>query len=463
VRTAGALANALAVLAGGDASAAQAGLDRPLLAGRTADEIMDAVVEAVRPIDGTQDAEAERASMRDAMTDLLTVHPDADLLNLDPDQRSLVVERFAASDVFLTTDQWQLRFLPGGLRVPAPSGAKRPASDSVMLLSGGLDSLIGGIDLAAAGRRPFAVSQTVRGDAQKQNDFAAIIGGGLRHIQLNHNVQVPGASEDSQRGRSLVFIAFGVAVATALAAYARGETVPLFICENGFIAMNAPLTGIRLGSLSTRTAHPEYLGELQQVLDAAGLRVRLFNPYAAMTKGEMLIGCGDQPLLGRLASVSTSCGRFQRFNYRHCGRCVPCQVRRAAFLRWGHADATTYVYEPLGKDDAEHAQFDDVRAVALANAQVRSDGFDQWLGAALAAKRRAVASCRFTVGGRRPRYWMGFNDFLEPGRRFSIGFLELHASWSGPLPRDAGSALAPPCSQAPKAGPWLRPCRGTGC
>jgi len=322
---------------------------------------------------------------RDNSPDGWTREIELDIAVQDPAFWSTQARALAGALGFLTTDRWQLRFLPGGLRVPPPTGAKRPASDSVMLLSGGLDSLIGGIDLAAAGRRPFAVSQTVRGDAQKQIDFAAIIGGGLRHIQLNHNVQVPGAAEDSQRGRSLVFIAFAVAVATALAAYARGETVPLFICENGFIAMNAPLTGIRLGSLSTRTAHPEYLGELQDVLDAAGLRIHLFNPYAAMTKGEMLIGCRDQSLLGRLASMSTSCGRFQRFNYRHCGRCVPCQVRRAAFLRWGHADATTYVYEPLGKDDAEHAQFDDVRAVAMANAQVRSDGFDRWLGAALAS------------------------------------------------------------------------------
>ncbi|WP_454719117.1 Qat anti-phage system QueC-like protein QatC [Caulobacter segnis] len=322
---------------------------------------------------------------RDPSPDGWTREIELDIAVQDPGFWSTQAEPLAGTLGFLTTDRWRLRFLPGGMRYTPPSGAKRPASDSVMLLSGGLDSLVGGIDLAAAGRRPFAVSQTVRGDAEKQVDFAAIIGGGLRHIQLNHNVQVPGAPEDSQRGRSLVFIAFGVAIATALAAYARGESVPLFVCENGFIAMNAPLTGIRLGSLSTRTAHPEYLGRLQQILNAADLRVQLFNPYATLTKGEMLANCADQNLLGHLAAVSTSCGRFQRFNYHHCGRCVPCQVRRAAFLRWGRADATSYVFDPLGKDDADHARFDDVRAVAMANAQVRSEGFDRWLGAALAS------------------------------------------------------------------------------
>jgi hypothetical protein len=61
---------------------------------------MDAVVEAVRPADGTQDAEAERASTRDALSELLTQFPDADLLSLSEKQRVLITERFVAIDVF---------------------------------------------------------------------------------------------------------------------------------------------------------------------------------------------------------------------------------------------------------------------------------------------------------------------------------------------------------------------------
>lgn len=322
---------------------------------------------------------------RDNSPDGWTREIELDIAVVDPTFWNTQARALEATLGFLTTDRWSIRFFPGGARIVPPSGAKRPANDSVMLLSGGLDSLIGGLDLAAAGRKPFAVSQTVRGDAEKQVDFAAMIGGGIRHIQMNHNVQVPGDVEDSQRGRSIVFIAFGVAVASGLAAHATGGHVPLFVCENGFIAMNAPLTGIRLGSLSTRTAHPEYLGRLQAILDSAGLRVQLINPYAAKTKGEMMAECAGQPRLDALASISTSCGRFQRFGYKHCGRCVPCQVRRAAFVRSGHTDTTSYVYGPLGRDDADHSGFDDVRAVAMAAAQVHSDGIDRWLGPVLAS------------------------------------------------------------------------------
>jgi 7-cyano-7-deazaguanine synthase in queuosine biosynthesis len=286
---------------------------------------------------------------------------------------------------FLTTDRWRVEFTQGALP-PTVEESIPPDEDCVVLLSGGLDSLVGAIDLVAAGKKPLAVSQVVRGDAEKQAEFAAALGGGLTHVQLNHNAQSPGAEENSQRARSFIFIAFGVLAATTLRRYLDGDAVPLYLCENGFIALNPPLTGTRLGSLSTRTAHPEFLGRVQGILDAAGLRVRIDNPYQAFTKGEMLRGCADQPLLRANAARSTSCGRFQRFNYTHCGRCIPCQVRRAAFLAWGVSDSTEYKYAVLGKKDEDHAKFDDVRSVAMALAQVQTAGLDNWTGSAVSSR-----------------------------------------------------------------------------
>jgi len=61
---------------------------------------MDAVGEAVRPVDGTQDTEAARASIREALSDLLTRFPNADLINLNDEQRVFAVERYVALDVF---------------------------------------------------------------------------------------------------------------------------------------------------------------------------------------------------------------------------------------------------------------------------------------------------------------------------------------------------------------------------
>jgi 7-cyano-7-deazaguanine synthase in queuosine biosynthesis len=281
-----------------------------------------------------------------------------------------------------------------------PSDPAPPDEDCVVLLSGGLDSLVGAIDLVAAGKRPFAVSQIVRGDAEKQEQFAQRIGGGLRHLSLNHNTRVPDPENPpSQRARSITFLAYGVLAATTLSRYQEGEHVTLYMCENGFISVNPPLTGTRLGSLSTRTTHPDFLRRVQQLVDAAGLRLKIENPYQYKTKGEMLAGCTDQSLLKAEAASSTSCGRYKRYGYRHCGRCVPCQVRRAAFLAWGVTDTTDYVFKDIGRDDEDYAGFDDVRSAAMAIGEVEMDGIDNWLGTTLSSvPREEVAPLKGVVG-----------------------------------------------------------------
>lgn len=293
---------------------------------------------------------------------------------------------------FLTTDTWKLAFVEGGYQ-PAQAEPAELKGDSVLLLSGGLDSLVGLIDLVSEGRHPVAMSKTVRGDKSNQADFARRVRN-VPHFALNPNPLVPGDREDSQRARSFVFIALATLVATALSTYATGPEVTMYLCENGFIAINPPLSANRVGSLSTRTAHPEYLRLLQQIMFAADLRVRIVNPYLRHTKGEMLKGCHDQKMLKQLAQQSTSCGRFQRYGYTQCGRCVPCQVRRAALVAWQGADRTGYYYEDFERDSL--FAYDDVRAVAMAIAQVQSEGLDSWIGSALAnipsADRQGIRS-----------------------------------------------------------------------
>jgi hypothetical protein len=97
--TAGVLYGALSGVAGGQAAAPRSPLDPAILAGRSAREVMDAIVEAVRPSDGTQDAEASRAAIKNALSELLTMFPDADLFNLTEDQRGTAIELFVALDV----------------------------------------------------------------------------------------------------------------------------------------------------------------------------------------------------------------------------------------------------------------------------------------------------------------------------------------------------------------------------
>ncbi|MCB9959709.1 MAG: hypothetical protein H6843_14020 [Rhodospirillaceae bacterium] len=99
-RTAGTLYGALSSAAAGQAAGPGSPFDPALLAGRSADEVMDALVEAVRPVDGTQDAEAGRGAIRDALSELLNRFPDADLLSLSEEQRLFAIERYLALDVY---------------------------------------------------------------------------------------------------------------------------------------------------------------------------------------------------------------------------------------------------------------------------------------------------------------------------------------------------------------------------
>ncbi|HHA2887325.1 TPA: Qat anti-phage system QueC-like protein QatC [Stenotrophomonas maltophilia] len=282
---------------------------------------------------------------------------------------------------FLSTDIWEFNFVAGGTTAPVPRKPQDYPMDAAVLLSGGLDSLVGALDLAANGQSTIAVSKLVRGDRSRQERYARRICND--HIVLNDSTHNPERTEPSQRTRSIVFIAFGTLVATALNRYRQGQRSTLYLCENGFIAINPSLTGLRRGSLSTRTAHPRFLGSLARLLESVRINVDIVNPYKHLTKGEMLAKCADQASLVQLATDSTSCGRYHKYQYTHCGRCVPCQVRRASILAWGGAvDDTKYVYSNLSIMNDEHAGFDDVRAVAMAVQAAKVD-FGRWVGNAL--------------------------------------------------------------------------------
>jgi len=277
----------------------------------------------------------------------------------------------------LTGDYWTLSFTNGG---PPPPAGKRVLCDRdcVALLSGGLDSLVGGIDAKTQGKSPIFVSQLAHEDSERQRNYAAMLGGGTWHQQWSHKIDFKGRREPSTRGRSMAFYGLAVLSASLLTVKKPEIIVP----ENGFISVNPPLLPGRMASLSTRTTHPLFMQQLQEVLPLIGVDVRLVMPYQFKTKGEMLAECADQKILKQYASDTTSCGRFRTYNRTHCGRCVPCMVRKAAFLRWDPAsDKTTYRFTNVAS--AGKSSADDPMAVAVAVLAARRGGLDKLLGATL--------------------------------------------------------------------------------
>lgn len=289
---------------------------------------------------------------------------------------------------FLTGDHWHLNFTKGLTVCPQTDSPKRLPHDCVSLLSGGLDSLIGAIDLKSQSYNPYFVSQKARGDSAKQVDYARMISGNDQsHFQFGETVHLPKGmkADTSHRSRSILFLAMGIVAACGTAKYPtlkKSQKIPLFVPENGFISVNVPLTPTRLGSHSTKTTHPYFMKMIQTVLDEIGLKVELRNPYQWKTKAEMIKNCGNKKLLDRLIFTSTSCGRYAR-TYTHCGRCVPCIIRRSAIYACYRNDKTVYRFEDLVQDDHHHAKFSDVQGVKMAIAQAKRFGVEKWAGSSI--------------------------------------------------------------------------------
>lgn len=267
---------------------------------------------------------------------------------------------------FLTGDFWSLNFKDDGVDPPRAKTQKRHDCDCVSLLSGGVDSLVGAIDLTADDHKPIFVSQVLRGDAETQRAYAERIRSESPHFQWSHTIHPPqGESEGSTRGRSIVFFAFAALAASAIEVQPV-SSVNIFVPENGFISLNIPLNSGRMGSFSTKTSHPVYLKGIQNIWHAVGISINLTMPYQFKTKGEMLAECKNQQLLKELVFQSVSCGKYRVYKMQHCGRCVPCLVRRAAFEHWGEVDETSGGYYSDQLDRISHGNPDDVGAVANA-------------------------------------------------------------------------------------------------
>lgn len=318
---------------------------------------------------------ADLAVHRQPTVDGWTRMMDLEVALFHPAPFTGISQQLAGMLKFLTGDHWTLNFLNGGRAPPyAPTRYIFDyEADCVSLLSGGVDSLVGGIDLVHGGRQPLFVSQIARGDSDTQTQYARRLGAADRHLQWNQNIMLAHDTERSTRARSIVFFAFALLAAEKLLQQGMNEVVAV-VPENGFISVNIPLNAGRVGSLSTKTTHPVFMEGMQAAWTALGFPVRLQRPYAFQTKGEMLENCQNRQLLEELVGASTSCGRFGYYGYRHCGRCVPCMVRRASFIRAGMQDTTQqYVFTQLATTGRENGA-NDIGAAAAAVLRLEDNG-----------------------------------------------------------------------------------------
>lgn len=256
---------------------------------------------------------------------------------------------------FLSGDIWKFEFrertynkVEKAFSEGIKKAKKRYIPKSFCMLSGGLDSFIGAIDLLNKEKDIAFVGHYGGGKGVKQ--YQEKIKKQLKNeFELNDNqffnfyaTPINGI-EDTTRTRSFMFFAHAIVLASGV-----GEKITLYIPENGLISLNIPLTNTRLGSSSTRTTHPYYMKKLQFLLNNLGIAVKLQNPYQFLTKGEMIKNCKSPQFLKNNISNTMSCsspdqGRFKKESKpSHCGTCLPCVIRRASIKKAYSVDESHY-------------------------------------------------------------------------------------------------------------------------
>lgn len=282
---------------------------------------------------------------------------------------------------FLTGDKWSIEFRQRqetGLPEPVQMDAFLPTK--VSLFSGGMDSLIGALDLLATGDRIGFVGHYGGGKTKSfQDNIVNVISEENRNQFDIHRIHVlppliaDNVGESTMRSRSILFIALGLAVADVC-----GENVPLYIPENGLISLNVPLTGARDGSASTRTTHPYFISMFRDLLSSLNIKHPLILPYRFMTKGEMLRQVDNQQLLARTVPLSISCAHPEAERWQggdsnqHCGYCFPCIIRQAASYAATLGDGPMSVDIINFPPDYNAKKGHDLRAVKIALARLRN-------------------------------------------------------------------------------------------
>ena len=299
-----------------------------------------------------------------------------------------VKELFQDALNFLTGDHWEIFFRQKDAEEKKKEEFPPHTITKVSLLSGGLDSFIGVTDLLASGADLAVVghhkSQGFENLTQKK--LIQILKSEYPDRQMQEflfNAQPiqqynKFGKESSSRARSILFIGLGIAVANSY-----GDTIPLYIPENGLISLNIPLTSSRIGSSSTRTTHPYFLDTLTKILIQLGIENEIINPYQFLTKGEMINSSKNQTLIGKFYNETVSCAHPNSKNVnvarkskeeKNCGYCTPCIIRRAALNHAKIDQDKHYVFninknQPPYKDDIGR----DYRAFKMALNRLRSN------------------------------------------------------------------------------------------
>lgn len=273
-------------------------------------------------------------------------------------QRADVTRALTDTVKFLTDDHIEFAFTrandfqkSNGFFSLDPAGAAFEAEE-VILFSGGLDSFAGALEaLSTRSGKVLLVSHRSAPKVHARQDALSAwlnkrFFGRIRHVKVAATRIGSRSQETTQRSRSLLFAAIGHAVARSFG------TQNLSFYENGIVSHNLPISPQVVGTMATRTTHPDSIAHLNRLLALiAPSGTKISNPYQWLTKTEVIERI-ERHRGVQMIGTAVSCTRVihQTKLHTHCGRCSQCLDRRFAILAAGlegHDPAESYAIDVL--------------------------------------------------------------------------------------------------------------------
>ena len=241
---------------------------------------------------------------------------------------------------FMSGDrEYNFSFQPGHSTPPASLFDRKEfkieaeQETSILLFSGGIDSLGGAIErLQHSNDTVCLVShrsgQPETAKTQRQLFKALNHRYPNRIKQFNFYCSLKGvrAAEETQRTRSFLYTSIAYAISSIL------SQKRFFLYENGITAINFPRRQDLMNARASRTSHPKTISLLESLFsEVEGSPVTIEAPFLWKTKGDIFRMIGDSGH-SDLISSTVSCGRtFENLEQAtHCGGCFQCIDRRFA-------------------------------------------------------------------------------------------------------------------------------------
>lgn len=201
---------------------------------------------------------------------------------------------------------------------------------SILLFSGGLDSLAGAVQrLELTTEQVCLVSHLSQGSTTKtQRSLASALQGRygkrVRPYQFKTNLKEVNRRDETQRSRPFLYGSIAFALA---AAFGQDR---FFVYENGVTSLNFARREDLINARASRTTHPQTIGRLARLFSIiANKPFTIETPFLWNTKSDVVKSLRDSGQ-GLLLPSSVSCSQTYKsgIGATHCGECYQCLDRR---------------------------------------------------------------------------------------------------------------------------------------